>query len=65
MVSARFTQAPDDGTAYTTCYDAIMAEVHKVNPALPGVGPEIFGASGLATECKSSSLVSVLSRLFL
>jgi hypothetical protein len=24
--------------------------VHKVDPALPGVGPEIFGASGHATE---------------
>ena len=37
---------PDDGTWYTTCYDAIMSEVKKVNPTIVGVGPEIFGASG-------------------
>ena len=43
-------ESPDDGTAYTTCYDAIAAEVHKVNPAIVPVGPEIFGASGHATE---------------
>ena len=42
--------APDDGTWYTTCYDAIMFEVHKVNPEIIGVGPEIFGSSGDATE---------------
>ena len=27
---------PDDVTAYTTCYDAIMAEVGKVNPTIVG-----------------------------
>ena len=37
---------PDDGTAYTTCYDAIMAEVRKVNTDIVGVGPEIAGTNG-------------------
>lgn len=45
---------PDDGTAYTACYDAIMAEVRNPkngnNPAIVGVGPEIAGTSGHATE---------------
>ena len=27
-----------------------MAEVHKVNPTIVGVGPEIAGTSGHATE---------------
>eukprot|EP01047_Picozoa_sp_COSAG01_P021792 COSAG01_NODE_1275_length_10938_cov_100.784482_16_plen_83_part_00 len=43
--------APDDGTAYTMCYDAIMAEVRKAgNAEIVGVGPEIAGTSGHATE---------------
>jgi len=41
---------PDDGTAYTTCYDAIAAEVSKVNPTIQLVGPEIAGTSGHSTE---------------
>ena len=45
---------PDDGTAYTTCYDAIMAEIRNPkngnNPTIVGVGPEIAGTSGHATE---------------
>ena len=41
---------PDDGTAYTKCYDAIMAEVHSVNPAIVGVGPEIAGTAGASVE---------------
>jgi hypothetical protein len=45
---------PDDGTAYTACYDAIMAEVRNPkngnNPTIVGVGPEIAGTSGHATE---------------
>ena len=41
---------PDDGTAYTTCYDAIKKEVAKVNPTITLVGPEIAGTSGHSTE---------------
>ena len=40
--------APDDGTAYTTCYDAIKKEVAKVNPTITPVGPEIAGTTGTA-----------------
>merc|ERR1719272_82213 len=39
---------PDDGTAYTTCYDAIKKEVAKVNPTITPVGPEIAGTTGTA-----------------
>eukprot|EP00729_Bicosta_minor_P000930 gene930-18600_t len=42
--------APDDGTAYTTCYDAIKIEVAKVNPTITAVGPEIAGTTGHSTE---------------
>jgi len=41
---------PDDGTAYTQCYDAIAKEVGKVNPTIQLVGPEIAGTSGHSTE---------------
>ena len=37
---------PDNGMAYTVCYDAIKAEVAKVNPTITPVGPEIAGTSG-------------------
>jgi len=42
--------APDDGTAYTTCYDAIAVEITKVNPTIQLVGPEIAGTSGHSTD---------------
>jgi hypothetical protein len=32
---------PDNGVAYTACYDAIVAEVAKVNPTVVPVGPEM------------------------
>jgi hypothetical protein len=32
---------PDDGTAYATCYDAIVAAVATINPDITPVGPEI------------------------
>ena len=32
---------PDNGEAYTMCYDAIKIEVRKVNPNVVLVGPEI------------------------
>ena len=41
---------PDDGTAYTTCYDAIAAEVSKINPIIQLVGPEIAGTSGHSAD---------------
>jgi hypothetical protein len=37
---------PDNGAAYTVCYDAIKKEVAKVNPTIVPVGPEIAGTSG-------------------
>ena len=49
---------PDNGAAYTVCFDAIMKEVRKVNPTIKGVGPEIAGASGGATSylmCKPAT----------
>jgi hypothetical protein len=36
---------PDNGVAYTTCYDAIKLEVEKVNKEVTLVGPEIVGGS--------------------
>ena len=46
--------APALVTVDTTCYDAIMAEVRSPkngnNPHIVGVGPEIAGTSGHATE---------------
>ena len=39
---------PGNGVAYTTCYDAIKAEVAKVNPAVILVGPEIINGHPLA-----------------
>ena len=34
---------PENGPAYTACYDAIKVEVAKVNPKIVLVGPEIVG----------------------
>ena len=34
---------PDDGTAYTTCYDAVRAQLEKINSTIIPVGPEISG----------------------
>jgi len=36
---------PDNGAAYTVCYDAIKKEVAKVNPTIVPVGPEIARCS--------------------
>ena len=36
---------PENGPAYTTCYDAIKIEVEKVNKKVTLVGPEIVGGS--------------------
>jgi hypothetical protein len=36
---------PDNGVAYTTCYDAIKIEVERVNKKVTLVGPEIVGGS--------------------
>lgn len=33
--------APDQGQMYTTCFDAIKAEVTKNNPSIISVGPEL------------------------
>jgi hypothetical protein len=33
--------APDNGSAYTKCYDAIQREVVKVNADVILVGPEV------------------------
>jgi hypothetical protein len=41
---------PDNGQAYTQCFDAVMREVRKVNGSIQGVGPEVAGASGAATS---------------
>lgn len=38
---------PDDGMAYTICYDAIKSEVKKVNPKVILVGPEIINGQPL------------------
>ena len=38
---------PEDGVAYTVCYDAIKKEVAKVNPAVILVGPEIINGAPL------------------
>eukprot|EP01052_Picozoa_sp_SAG31_P050293 SAG31_NODE_11411_length_1033_cov_1.743041_2_plen_54_part_00 len=34
---------PDDGTAYTTCFDAVRAQLEKINSTIIPVGPEISG----------------------
>lgn len=36
---------PENGPAYTTCYDAIKVEVEKVNKKVMLVGPEIVGGA--------------------
>ena len=36
---------PENGVAYTTCYDAIKVEVEKANSNVTLVGPEIVGGS--------------------
>eukprot|EP00729_Bicosta_minor_P014046 gene14046-32181_t len=36
---------PENGPAYTTCYDAIKVEVEKVNKKVTLVGPEIVGGA--------------------
>ena len=41
---------PDDGTAYTTCFDAVRAQLEKINSTIIPVGPEISGGC----SCKSS-----------
>ena len=38
---------PDNGVAYTTCFDAIKAEVSRVNPTIVLVGPEIINGHPL------------------
>ena len=36
---------PDNGAAYTTCFDAIVDAVSKVNPTIVPIGPEIEGSN--------------------
>eukprot|EP00666_Eupelagonemidae_sp_cell4sb_P012218 gene12218-18228_t len=41
---------PDNGGAYVTCYDAIAAEVRKVNPIIVPIGPEIEGSASYPSD---------------